>query len=232
MADISIYVTSLLTSSERRISLNYSLGYLKKRLELITGVPPANQQLLLYATSLTTDPIIIDDKGDDTLLSTFPDLIPFARLHVNDTRPDSELNELAKRQNSCNDKNEDNSNNNNNNEFFKLNEEDYSKKENTVRSWKLKNKLGRFNEGYSANKQKEIDETNLLSLNYKIDDRCKVIKDNRIGTIKYIGKIKEIDNDFIWVGIEFDEPVGKNNGSIKNYHYFNCKKNYGGFLKA
>ena len=221
MSDINIQVTSILTSSERRISLGFSLKHFKKRLELITGVPPEYQQLLLYPTTISVDPIQIDNQNDDILLSSIPELIQFSRIHVNDTRPDSELNELV-----------DNKENKEKSEFFQLNDEEYNKKTNTVRSWKLQNKLGRFNDNFSVNKNNEINECKEKASNFKINDRCKVIRDGRIGTIKYIGTVEQIDKEFIWVGIEFDDPVGKNDGSIKGHYYFNCKDKFGGFLKA
>lgn len=34
-----------------------------------------------------------------------------------------------------------------------------------------------------------------------------------------------------WVGIELNEPNGKNNGIINGIPYFNCKPNYGVFVR-
>eukprot|EP00746_Dinoflagellata_sp_MGD_P143747 gnl/MRDRNA2_/MRDRNA2_76540_c0_seq2.p1 gnl/MRDRNA2_/MRDRNA2_76540_c0~~gnl/MRDRNA2_/MRDRNA2_76540_c0_seq2.p1 ORF type:complete len:2413 (+),score=413.30 gnl/MRDRNA2_/MRDRNA2_76540_c0_seq2:124-7362(+) len=36
----------------------------------------------------------------------------------------------------------------------------------------------------------------------------------------------------VWVGIELDEPEGKNNGTVKGKRYFDCKPNYGLFMKV
>lgn len=34
-----------------------------------------------------------------------------------------------------------------------------------------------------------------------------------------------------FVGIQLDEPMGTNNGSIKGYAYFNCPMKYGIFVR-
>ena len=34
-----------------------------------------------------------------------------------------------------------------------------------------------------------------------------------------------------WVGIELDEPVGKNNGSVQGVDYFQCRDKFGIFLR-
>ncbi|OQS55165.1 CLIP1 [Ecytonucleospora hepatopenaei] len=49
------------------------------------------------------------------------------------------------------------------------------------------------------------------------------------GVVKFIGKID--GKDGIWVGLELEKPVGKNNGSYKNKKYFDCKENHGVFIR-
>ena len=33
------------------------------------------------------------------------------------------------------------------------------------------------------------------------------------------------------MGVEFDEPVGKNDGSVKGHRFFECSEGYGSFLR-
>ena len=58
---------------------------------------------------------------------------------------------------------------------------------------------------YNISKEKST------NLSLKIGDRCKLIEIGRIGTVKYVGLIPEINKGY-WLGIQLDDPVGKTNG--------------------
>lgn len=64
----------------------------------------------------------------------------------------------------------------------------------------------------------------------KVGDRCEVTLGGKRGAITYVGKIPQIAPGW-FVGVQYDEPVGKNDGSIKGKRYFECPANYGGFLR-
>jgi dynactin complex subunit len=34
-----------------------------------------------------------------------------------------------------------------------------------------------------------------------------------------------------WVGVKFDAPLGKNNGTVKDRTYFICEPNHGSFVR-
>lgn len=64
----------------------------------------------------------------------------------------------------------------------------------------------------------------------KVGDRCKVFPGDRLGTVRYVGRLAALKPGF-WVGVEYDEPVGKNDGTLKGARVFECRPNYGGFTR-
>jgi tubulin-folding cofactor B len=224
MSDISVYITSDLTSSERRISPQWDLFYLKTRLELITGITPEFQTIHYYAIphsneySIISDASVFSREHDSSITVASLKIVPFSRLHVIDTNPDSELKQLDMAEGS----------------EFKLSEEEYQKRSNTVLKWKQENNLGRFDANFNKAKSAEIDRNQHLSKTMEVGNRCRVIniEGERRGTIKYVGKIDILDNgEMTWVGVEFDEPVGKNDGCINGVRFFDAKDKHGSFVK-
>ena len=52
----------------------------------------------------------------------------------------------------------------------------------------------------------------------------------RRAEVMFVGKIPEMPAGY-WIGVEYDEPVGKNDGSVKGRRCFECALDYGGFLR-
>lgn len=63
-----------------------------------------------------------------------------------------------------------------------------------------------------------------------VGDRCEVRPGGRRGQVAYLGEAPEISPGY-WVGVQFDEPLGKGNGSVKGKQYFQCELKYGGFIR-
>jgi len=49
------------------------------------------------------------------------------------------------------------------------------------------------------------------------------------GIIRYIGY--PLFKSGLWYGIELNEPIGNNNGTIDKIQYFKCQDNYGFFTQ-
>ena len=55
---------------------------------------------------------------------------------------------------------------------------------------------------------------------------------HRRGRIAYIGPVPSLPGGGPWIGIELDEPVGKNDGAVGGERYFTCGRNRGVFVRA
>ena len=49
--------------------------------------------------------------------------------------------------------------------------------------------------------------------------------------IKYIGEVPGMTSGH-WVGVSFDEPVGRSDGYAKGVKIFDCMPKYGGFIRG
>ena len=47
---------------------------------------------------------------------------------------------------------------------------------------------------------------------------------------RYVGRCLGLPKGY-WVGVHFDEPVGKNDGSVKGQRFFDCPDGYGSLLR-
>lgn len=69
----------------------------------------------------------------------------------------------------------------------------------------------------------------MATVNLKVGQRVMIVGKNMKGTIQYIGEPKFAPGK--WIGVELDEPQGKNNGSLQGEVYFSCAENHGVFVK-
>ncbi|GAA5813625.1 hypothetical protein MFLAVUS_007108 [Mucor flavus] len=66
-----------------------------------------------------------------------------------------------------------------------------------------------------------------LSSELKVSARAQV--QGKIGTIRFVGTTSFQTGK--WVGIELDDPQGKNSGVVQGKRYFECKTNHGVFVR-
>ncbi|XP_067119847.1 tubulin-folding cofactor B-like [Centruroides vittatus] len=206
---VSILITSSINSfgTERRYPKNISISELKGKLELITGALSSSMKLELR----DKNDVVVTTMMDGSNLGSYT-IGEGMRIHVIDnSHRVGEFEDLSKV------------------EKFALSDEEYQKKSDSLRAFKMKNKLGQFNE---EEVQKIKEEEQQLIQNISVGNRCEVTirgKPKRRGTVMYVG-----ETDFkpgYWVGVQYDEPFGKNDGSVNGKRYFSCPDKYGGFVK-
>ena len=55
------------------------------------------------------------------------------------------------------------------------------------------------------------------------------LNDGRTAIVRFVGKLHFTTGD--WVGVEFEDASGKNDGSAKGERYFHCAQGHGMFLR-
>lgn len=66
----------------------------------------------------------------------------------------------------------------------------------------------------------------------EVGNRCQVEPGARRGEIAYLGKVPELAVGGFWVGVKFDEPVGKTDGTCGAKRYFDAMPKHGGFVRG
>ncbi|KAI9787414.1 MAG: hypothetical protein M1835_002769, partial [Candelina submexicana] len=106
---------------------------------------------------------------------------------------------------------------------------------NTVLAFKKSHQLGRFDPHAPELEKQKLDalEKEAEERGIGVSKRCRVGgEDIRRGVIRYTGLVPSIPNaKGIWVGVELDEPLGKNDGSVNGTRYFDCGVNKGVFVR-
>ncbi|KAJ3256261.1 hypothetical protein HK103_005624 [Boothiomyces macroporosus] len=108
-------------------------------------------------------------------------------------------------------------------EKFEISNEEYEKRNDSVLAFKKRNKIGRFAENIKDFKEE--------AEKIKVGDRCMVEVDGmeKRGEVKYVGLVDFKHGYF--VGVQYDEPVGKHNGTVEGKSYFTCPNKHGVFLR-
>ncbi len=205
-------------TSEKKFDKGITVRSLKDKLELITG---ARSQLMTIELFDQNDKKICDLTDDGALIGSYPIESAGMRLHVTD--PDrSRGGELEDTSGVTK---------------FELSKEEYSKRTGTVQDFLKKNNLGKYNEEerkrLEEEKARQQKEEQDAADAIKVGDRCEVKllgNPTRRGEVAFVGKVHFKPG--YWVGVKYDEPHGKNDGSVEGKRYFECQPKYGGFVKV
>ncbi|KAJ3761763.1 tubulin-folding cofactor B [Lentinula raphanica] len=211
MSTLHVFVVSPDTRSERRFDPHITVGQLKSKLELFTGIPAASQ--VISVLNSEDNPTIVAQLSDDSKPLGFYSLQDWQVLKVDDSNPSAsftgQLTDVSQV------------------DKFELSDDAYAQRTDSVLAYKQQHKVGRF-----APKAEET-KTASIPANMTVNARCEVESLepglSKRGTIRFVGETKFASG--VWVGVEYDEPFGKNDGSVKGDRYFTCRPNYGVFIK-
>ncbi|CAG0898638.1 unnamed protein product [Darwinula stevensoni] len=215
---IEFTITSTVSSirSQRRFPKNITIGELKGKLELLTGANPTSMQLELYGKD-----DVLHQKLEDPL-ATLGSLSAEngMRIHVIDPTTRSGEFEPGNEEEDVR---------------FRMSEDEYKKKERTLHAFLTKNRLGKYDEDYQKKKELEKEKGKIEEEKAKhipLNSRCEVKvtgQPTKRGIVKFIGEVHFQSGT--WIGVQYDEPLGKNDGSVEGKRYFECPPKYGAFVK-
>lgn len=176
---------------ERRFPKSITIEEFKQKLEIVTGGAASTMELVLY----NGDTIVGKLEDNNAMLGSYP-IDDGMRVHVIDQflLVDGE-----------------------NVEKFELTDDQYSQKQDTVRNFLLKNRLGKYDEGemkrLEAKKQQAKEKEEQMAKQIAVGLRCRVTtseQPTRLGTVMFNGRLEGKKN--IMIGVKFDEPLGVNDG--------------------
>lgn len=217
-AVVSVSISSSLNAFRalKRYARGLTIAEFKCKLELVVGSPASCMDLELYTPD---DKFVMKLDSDEALLGSYP-IDDGCRIHVID-QSGAQLGEY-----------EDVSRV----EKFEIPDSKYDKRADTARSFLKRNKLGQYNEEEMMKKEAEqkqkLAEEKALTEAIPVGSRCEVQvagQPNKRGTVMYAG-LTEFKPGY-WIGVKYDEPLGKNDGSVNGKRYFECQPKYGAFVK-
>ncbi|XP_041669244.1 tubulin-folding cofactor B [Cheilinus undulatus] len=215
---VDVRLTTTISSFEvkRRFNRGITIAELKGKLEMIVGAPSSNMNLELYSVS---DKFLQKMDDDEALLGSYP-IDDECRIHVID-RSGGQMDEFSDVSKV---------------EKFEISDEAYNKRTDSARSFMKNRRVGQYNEEEMAKKKAELaarrEEEKVAANAISVGSRCQVQvagQPTKLGTVMYVGT-----TDFkqgYWVGVKYDEPLGKHNGTVEGKQYFECEDKYGGFVK-
>lgn len=201
---------------EKRYGLAQSIESIKENTTSHFGTPATQVRLELYDDRGVK---VESDMKDDKMLGYYQCRDGF-RIHVVDLAPAEtaavnydDVSQVEK---------------------FELSEEEWLKRSDNMRAFKERMKAQQRAQmeadGVAPPAELDADSYREAAEAIKVGDRCCCQPGDRLGTVAYVGRVAPLKPGF-WVGVRFDEPVGKSDGSVKGVRVFECEKLYGGFLR-
>ncbi|KAJ9184963.1 hypothetical protein P3X46_004647 [Hevea brasiliensis] len=198
-------------SASVRFSLQSTVESVKEKLWRKCGTSVNSMSLELYDDTNSK----ISDLTDNSRPLGFYSPLDGFRLHVIDLDPSSVTSGGWLEDTSLVEK-------------YTISEEDYDKRSGTFR--KFKEKL--VSQNPSAFEPKITDNyVEDLCAHIKVGDRCEVEPGEKRGVVKFVGRAESLAPGF-WVGVQYDEPLGKHDGMVKGVRYFDCPPLHGAMVRS
>ncbi|KAI9505873.1 hypothetical protein GGI25_001277 [Coemansia spiralis] len=214
MSVVTLFVESENARSERRFQKSVTIDDLKTRLEPIVGIPANDQRIVILQGTA-----VVGEITDGTKMLGYYPVEDYMSLRVTSTNPSGT-------QVNFNDESQV--------EKYVMDDDEYDKRTDSVRAFKRRHNMGRFADAKSAMSIDEEDEFKVEAATISVGNRCEVAVVGstdfaRRGTVRFVGKTSFRPG--YWVGIEYDEPVGKNGGTVDGVEYFKCAFQHGSFVR-
>ncbi|XP_052635438.1 tubulin-folding cofactor B isoform X2 [Harpia harpyja] len=207
---VSVVVSSSLNTfcAHKRYSTGLTIAEFKCKLELVVGSPASCMDLELYGAE---EELLGRLDCDEALLGSYP-VADGCRVHVIDQSGArmGEYEDVLQV------------------EKYKITERDYKKQPESLWSFLRQQCWGHYDaEGTRRRAQEAV-----LAAALPLGARCQVRllgQPSKLATIMFVGQTHFKPG--YWVGVRYDEPLGKHDGSVGSRRYFECQPKYGAFVK-
>lgn len=121
-------------------------------------------------------------------------------------------------------------------EKYRMSEDDYDKRENTLRAYKRKMLAQDPNFKFVPGNRRPapvdpaVYNDAACVADMAVGNRCSVAPGDRRGEVAYLGLVEGLAEGY-WVGVRLDEPLGKGDGSKNGKRYFDAPAGYGSFVR-
>lgn len=207
---------------ELRLDLHSPISEVKFKLHRHIGTPPEFQTLILKNRGQ-----VVCELSDDNRPLGFYSVEHGMEIHIVDSDPHSlsrnggleDVSQIQK---------------------YRMTDEEYDQRRGTLREWAKKKREEDPNfrffpkNGDGTTKEEEEEEEEIPDqaavAHMQVGDRCEVTPGGRRGVVMFLGEIPELREGY-YVGVKFDEPVGRADGTVRGRAVFECEANYGGFIR-
>lgn len=211
-------------NSQKSYQPGTSIKELKQKIYQTFGTTPDNMKLILFDKS---DTQICEINDDNQTLAGYG-VVEGMRIHVVD------LDAASAASLKTFDVSEEDLKNV---QKFELTEDQYNERGDTFRKWKErmidsnpKVKEEKLKKELALADEDEEFKNWIGTEKIAVGARCEIQNELQArGTIKFLGKTKFSPG--CWVGIQLDEALGKNDGSVNGVKYFSCESKKGLFVK-